>query len=133
MVIFVEIASFILDLVLSKVTSTVLVWMQVYFKNLQVLRYRESYHREMCLGDEILHSKDLEILDLSQCIFLYKLPEKLGSLKNLSSICLDKCGALRVLPNSLGQLTKLKTLSLEGCGLLFAGGKNLPYKSLNGF
>ena len=110
----------------------VLVWMQVYF-DLQVLRFRGSGRSKYCLGDEILHSKDLEILDLSECIYLYKLPEKLGSLKNLSSICLDGCRALQVLPNSLGQLTKLKTLSLRGCQQLFADGKNLPYKSLNGY
>lgn len=94
------------------------------------MHYRDCEHPQMSLGDELLQSKDLEVLDLSYCFNLHKLPEKLGSLGNLSSLFLDFCD-LKVLPNSLRQLTNLKTLSLSDVSNSFQKVKSFSGKNSN--
>jgi hypothetical protein len=77
------------------------------------------------IGAEILRCKKLEVLDLRGHYYDWpvRLPEELGSLKNLSVIILEWCQGLEKLPKSLGQLDKLEYLRLFRCGELFGRSK----------
>jgi hypothetical protein len=78
--------------------------------------------KKCVIGAEILRCKKLEVLDFRGHWSL-RLPEELGSLKNLSVISLVWCDELEKLPKSLGQLDKLEYLRLFRCGELFGRSK----------
>jgi hypothetical protein len=66
-----------------------------------------------------------EVLDLCGGVYHrpLRLPEELGSLKNLSVVRLDICHGLEELPKSLGQLNRLEYLRLLDCAELFGRSK----------
>ncbi|XP_073104778.1 putative disease resistance protein RGA4 [Elaeis guineensis] len=54
---------------------------------------------------------NLQILKLSNCWSLYKLPDGLRNMSNLRHLYIDRCPRLKQLPAGIGQLSNLRTLT----------------------
>ena len=66
------------------------------------------------LTDSIARLSRLQVLDLSWCEKLQKLPS-LGQLTSLEELWLNKCRSLEAIPDSITSLSQLQCLSLNTC------------------
>jgi hypothetical protein len=70
------------------------------------------------LPEQLGDLEDLVYLNLSQCVYLWNLPDTVCKLRNLKCLLLCDCSTLEYLPSGMTGLTSLQLLDTTNCDYL---------------